>query len=85
MQEFRHVIQNSQGIYADLADCLVKAARDYESQMQLSKRGQKGDLKHIFSVVALGIQTGDEVVVTIDGPDEEEAYKEMKELFKQQF
>ena len=85
MQEFKHVIRNKQGIYADSADCLVKMARCFESQMLMSKRSQTGDLKHIFSIVALGVQMGDEVTVTIEGPDEEQAVKKMKELFKHEF
>lgn len=85
MQKFKHVIQNPQGIYADSADCLVKAAKAFESRIDLTKRSQTGDLKHIFSVVALGIQTGDEVTVTVEGPDEERAALMIKELFEQRF
>ena len=85
MQEFKHVIQNIQGIYAESADVLVRTAKGYESRMQMSKRGQKGDLKHIFSVVALGIQAGDAVTITIEGTDEDLAAEKMKELFKQRF
>ena len=85
MQMFKHVIQNAQGIYADSADCLVKAAKCFESQISLSKRSQNGDLKHIFSAAALGVQLGDEVTVTIEGPDEERAAAVMKELFEQRF
>ena len=83
MQEFKHVIQNHQGIYAETAGILVKTANEFESRMQLCKRGKIGDLKHIFSVVALGVQTGDEVTVIIDGTDEMAALKRMEEVFKQ--
>ena len=46
---------------------------------------ETGDLKHIFSVAALGVQSGDEVTVTIEGPDEEKAALVMKEVFEQRF
>ena len=35
MQEFKHVIRNSQGIYAETAGILVKAACEFESRMEL--------------------------------------------------
>ena len=38
MQEFKHVIQNSQGIYAETASVLVKTANEFESRMKLLKR-----------------------------------------------
>ena len=85
MQMFKHVIRNGQGIYADSADYVVKTAKLFESQMCLAKRSQTGDLKHIFSVAALGVQSGDEVTVTIEGPDEEKAALVMKEVFEQRF
>ena len=83
MQEFKHVIRNSQGIYAETAGILVKAACEFESRMELCKRGKTGDLKHIFSVVALGVQEGDEVSVIIEGVDEVRAAKRIEDVFKQ--
>ena len=83
MQEFKHVIQNSQGIYAETASVLVKTANEFESRMKLLKRGKSGDLKHVVSVAALGVQAGDEVKVIIDGTDEIAAAKRMEEVFKQ--
>lgn len=84
MQEFKYVIQDEQGIHARPAGVIVKAANEFQSDIQMDKRGQKGDLKRIFAIMALCVKKGDEVTITVDGPDEEEALMKMEELFRQQ-
>lgn len=84
MQEFKYVIQDEQGIHARPAGVIVKAANEFKSNIQMDKRGQKGDLKRIFAIMALCVKKGDEVTITVDGPDEEKAVIKMEELFKQQ-
>ena len=84
MREFKYVIQDEQGIHARPAGVLVKAANEFESSIELSKRGQKGDLKRIFGVMALCVKKDDEVTVRIEGSDEDAAAEKLEELFKQQ-
>ena len=83
MREFKYVIQDELGIHARPAGALVKAANEFDSHIELEKRGKKGDLKRIFSVMALGIKKDDEITVRIEGSDEEKKKKKMEELFKQ--
>lgn len=84
MRQFKYVIQDDQGIHARPAGVLVKAANEFQSSIQMEKRGQKGDLKRIFGIMALCVKKGDEVTITIEGPDEDTAAAKMEELFKQQ-
>ena len=84
MREFKYVIQDDQGIHARPAGVLVKAANEFQSSIEMDKRGQKGDLKRIFGIMALCVKKGDEVTITIEGPDEDTAAAKMEELFKQQ-
>ena len=83
MRQFQYVIQDDAGIHARTANKLVKAANTYESDICLARRGQKGNMKHIFPIIALGIRQGDEVTVIIDGADEDEAAETLKKLFEQ--
>ena len=83
MRQFQYVIQDDAGIHARMANKLVKAANTYESDICLVRRGQKGDMKHIFPIMALGVRKDDEVTVTINGPDEDEAAETLKKLFEQ--
>lgn len=84
MKEFNYVIQDEQGIHARPAGILVKAANEFQSDIQVDKDGKKGDLKRIFGVMGLGIKKGDNVRVIIEGPDEEAAAQKIETLFREQ-
>ena len=84
MKEFNYVIQDEQGIHARPAGVLVKAANEFQSDIQVDKDGKKGDLKRIFGVMGLGIKKGDNVQVIIEGPDEEAAAQKIETLFREQ-
>ena len=84
MKEFNYVIQDEQGIHARPAGVLVKAANEFQSDIQIDKDGKKGDLKRIFGVMGLGIKKGDNVQVIIEGPDEETAAQKIETLFREQ-
>lgn len=84
MKDFKYVIQDEQGIHARPAGVLVKAANEFQSSIRIDKNGQKGDLKSIFGIMGLCIKKGDEIVVTVEGPDEDQAAEKMETLFRQQ-
>ena len=84
MKEFNYVSQDEQGIHARPAGILVKAANEFQSDIQVDKDGKKGDLKRIFGVMGLGIKKGDNVQVIIEGPDEEAAAQKIETLFREQ-
>ena len=84
MKEFNYVIQDEHGIHARPAGILVKAANEFQSDIQVDKDGKKGDLKRIFGVMGLGIKKGDNVQVIIEGPDEEAAAQKIETLFREQ-
>lgn len=84
MKKFNYVIQDEQGIHARPAGILVKAANEFQSDIQVDKDGKKGDLKRIFGVMGLGIKKGDNVQVIIEGPDEEAAAQKIETLFREQ-
>ena len=84
MKEFNYVIQDEQGIHARPAGILVKAANEFQSDIQVDKDGKKGDLKRIFGVMGVGIKKGDNVQVIIEGPDEEAAAQKIETLFREQ-
>ena len=84
MREFKYVVLDELGIHARPAGVLVKAANEFDRQITMLKRGQKGDLKRIFGVMALCVKKDDEIIVRIEGPDEDKAAEKLEELFKQQ-
>ncbi len=82
MKEFIYTITDSQGIHARPAGLLVKEAGKYASAITVKKGEKTGDLKRIFSVMALGVKAGEDIKIIVDGADEEVAAAAIEEFLK---
>ncbi|WP_428074508.1 HPr family phosphocarrier protein [Candidatus Avelusimicrobium luingense] len=85
MKEFTYVIQDPAGIHARPAGILVKQANTFKSTIRITKADKVGDLKRIFSVMALGAKQGDTVTLHIEGEDEEQAASAIEACLKENF
>lgn len=83
MKTINYVITDPEGIHARPAGVLVKAATAFTSKILVSKGEKKGDLKKVFSVMALAAKKGDELIVTFDGDDEDKACAAISEMLAQ--
>ena len=83
MKEFKYVITDPEGIHARPAGILVKQAAGYQSTVKIAKGEKSADAKRIFGVMGLGVKTGEEVTITVEGADEEKAIAELEEFFKE--
>ncbi len=83
MKSFEYTISDPDGIHARPAGLLVKEASKYKSTITVSKYGTTADLKRIFSVMSLGVKSGDTVTVEVTGPDENPALEAIKALFSE--
>lgn len=84
MQQFTYTIKDRDGIHARPAGVIIKAAKAFQSKITIEAHGKTADLKGgIFALMGLGIRCGWDVVVTIDGPDEDIAYVELQNVFAQ--
>lgn len=83
MKEFNYVITDPQGIHARPAGELVKAVKPFASSIKLVKDGKEGDCRKIFGIMGLAVKKGDEVVVRIDGEDEEAAYEAVSKFMQE--
>ena len=84
MQKFDYTIKDEIGIHARPAGLLVKTAAKFASEITLTnnKNKKSADAKKLFSVMGLGVKSGDTVTVSAEGEDENEAAKGMKEFFE---
>lgn len=78
-----YTIQDPQGIHARPAGALVKTAAQFKSTCKVESNGKTGDLKRIFTVMAMGIKAGMELTVTVEGPDEKEAAVAVEAFLKE--
>ena len=85
MKEFEFVVTDPQGIHARPAGLLVKEAKKFESNISVFKGARKGDLKKIFTVMALGVKQGETIKVQVEGAAEEQAASTVEAFLKENF
>lgn len=81
MKKFNYVVKDALGIHARPAGLLAKATQPFESKITIENKGKITDAKKIMAILSMGIKCGEEVIVTIEGNDEEKAYIELQKLF----
>lgn len=85
MKQFTYVIKDENGIHARPAGLMVKEAQKFSSEIMLESKGKTASLKKLFALMGLGVKQGDEVKVTIDGADEEDAAAFLEEFLQKNF
>ena len=83
MKEFKYVITDPEGIHARPAGILVKQAAGYKSTVKIAKGEKSADAKRIFGVMGLGVKSGEEITITVEGEDEDKAAVELEAFFKE--
>ncbi|MBR3121010.1 phosphocarrier protein HPr [Oceanobacillus profundus] len=71
------------GVHARPATLLVNKAGQYDSEVEISYKGKKVNLKSIMGVMSLGIPKGSEIEISATGNDEEEALNGVAEVIKE--
>lgn len=79
------LVQNELGIHARSASKLVRTCKKYQSEINAVKEGKIFDLKHVLGAMMLKAKLNEVVSVSIEGPDEEQAAAELKQLFDSKF
>lgn len=79
MYEEKFVVNNAEGLHARPAAKLVEIAGKYESKVEIVHKGKVVNAKSILAIMGAGVYTGSEVLLRIEGPDEEAASAELSE------
>lgn len=85
MVEREIVIKNRAGLHTRPAALLVKTAAKFKSEFSIYKDGMEINGKSIIGVMTLAAEQGAKMVLRFTGEDEEEAAKEVVELFERGF
>lgn len=78
-------VKNESGLHARPASVLVKTASKFKSDFFIKMYGYKVNGKSILGVMTLAAESGAEMELVLDGPDEEEALEAITELFENRF
>ncbi len=71
-------IKLSGGLEARPIAVLVQVASQYESTVYLQIENKKVNAKSIMGMMSLGLNTGEDVTVLVDGADEKEALENIE-------
>jgi phosphocarrier protein len=78
-------VQHKYGLHARPAALIVQVASRYQSHILLAKDGLEVDGKSIIGVMMLAAEQGSIVSIRAEGPDEQEAARELAEVVAQNF
>jgi len=85
MQNARVTVHNQVGLHARPAALFVQASTAHQSKITVMKGEKSGNAKSILGILALGVQQGDEILITAEGPDELEAVVGLTKLIESNF
>ncbi|MBD7962964.1 HPr family phosphocarrier protein [Fictibacillus norfolkensis] len=73
MVEKKVTVHLKSGLQARPAALFVQEANRYTSDVFVEKEGKKVNAKSIMGIMSLAVGSGSELVLAVDGPDENEA------------
>jgi phosphotransferase system HPr (HPr) family protein len=85
MKSLTLTVKNETGLHSRPADVFVRTAKLYQSNIEVSKGGKKANAKTILKVILLNVCENDEITITADGPDEDEALADLTALVESDF
>ena len=82
MKQFNYVINDPLGLHARPAGLLAKLAKPYADTIISVTKGDKTvKASQLMKLMSLAAKNGDEVTVTVEGPEEEAAFEAVKAFF----
>ncbi len=78
-------VLNKYGLHARPSSCLAQTATHYQSEITLRKDDMEVNCKSIMGLMMLAAECGTEIEMIVEGPDEETAARELKQLFERKF
>ena len=81
------LVQNRTGLHARPASEFVALAKKYQSKVTIRLAGEDNavNAKSVMLLLSVGIEQGDEVVITADGEDETAAVDALVSLVESKF
>lgn len=74
-------ISNPTGIHARPAALIVNCAKKFTSLIQLAQGDKVVAIKSVINILSLGLEFNDQITLSVDGQDEQEALTALVELF----
>ena len=85
MLEKEIVVSNKLGLHARASAKLVQLVQGFKSTVWLISKGREVNAQSIMGVMMLAAGIGTPLTIRADGPDEDDALKEVVALFNRKF
>jgi phosphocarrier protein len=82
MTKQKVMVKNELGLHLRPAGLLCRTAMLYKSNITLGHKNGTANAKSVLSVLGAGVKTGDELEITCEGIDEQEAMEALVKLFE---
>jgi len=84
MQQFTYTVNDPLGIHARPAGIIAKMAKPYADTVITITKGDKTvKASQLMKLMSLAAKNGDEVTVSVEGPEEEAAFAAVKAFFEE--
>ena len=80
MVEITIKLTNAAGLHARPAAQFVQKAASFKSKVKVSGNNKVADGKSILAVMGMGIKENNEIIITVEGPDEVQCVDGLQEL-----
>ncbi len=81
--EIKLIIKDQHGLHARPTSAIIQESNKFESEITISSGEKTGNLRSIISVMALGVKMGEEVTITAEGLDAEQALASIEAVMKE--
>ena len=85
MVEVKAVIKNSAGIHCRPTAVIIQESAEVDSVITVLSPGGNCELGSALDLMMLGLESGTQITLQVDGPDEEEVAVQFKKLFETEF
>jgi len=82
MKQFTYTIKDENGIHARPAGLLAKEAQKFTSVINLTANGRSVSIRKLLALMGMGVKQGDEIMITAEGADENEAIAILEAFMK---
>lgn len=83
MKEFKYTITDPVGIHARPAGVLAKEVKNFASTVTFVKGEKSAKASSLMKLMGLGIKQGDEVLIQVEGADEEACAAAVEKFLKE--
>jgi len=82
MKTFDHTIRDELGIHARPAGMLAKIAKNFDSEITITKGEKTVGAAKLMALMGLGVKCGDTITVTVNGGNEDAAAEGIKSFLE---